>query len=357
MRPAVFLFLLAPVLSAGAAAPEPVPTRIGVVDYVKLDDVAAYLGLGVEHVGPQTVLLKDGDRPVARLTEHSREMDLKGLRIFLGNPVNEKGPDFYVSRLDFRYRLLPRIRPALAGAPPGLPKVIALDPGHGGVDNGAENRALGTMEKTYTLDVAMRLRRLLEAAGYKVVLSRDSDYDVPKPQRAEIANQAGADLFVSIHFNSLYPNTKTTGAEVLVFPPPTQRSTDSWSAGGKDDSENAAVPANAFDSWSGILAGAVHKRLVDTLRDGDRGEKLAHFAMLRPLKCPGILVESAIISSDRESALLKTTEFRDKIAESIFAGIGDYADAVRSLQAQAGAAAALSAPAASRSQPTRPGGP
>jgi N-acetylmuramoyl-L-alanine amidase len=88
------------------------------------------------------------------------------------------------------------------------------------------------MEKTYTLDVAQRLKQLLEAKGYKVVMTRESDVDRPEKQiRSEIANQASADLFVSIHFNSLYPNTKTTGVEVLTFPPRPQRSTDSWSPG------------------------------------------------------------------------------------------------------------------------------
>jgi N-acetylmuramoyl-L-alanine amidase len=362
MRPAALLLILAPALACAAERAGPAVTRIGSVDYINIEDEAARIGLRVERLGAQAILLKDGARPVAQLTEHSREMDLKGLRVFLGNPVNEKGGAFHVSLADYRLRLLPRLRPALCPPPPQPPRKIAIDPGHGGHDHGAENHALGTMEKTYTLDVASRMKRMLEAAGYEVVMTRDSDVDVPLALRAEVANRAGADLFVSIHFNSLYPNTKTTGAEVLNFPPPRQRSTDSWRMDGRDDAEPAAAPVNAFDAWNTLLAGAVHLRILDALRDGDRGEKFAHLGVLRELKCPGILVESAIISSDKESALLETSAFREKIASAVCAGIGDYAEQLRALRPEAPRAQPGPAPAAApgaaaqRFEPTRPNG-
>lgn len=360
MRPATLLFFFASMTAAAAARPEPAAVRIGGVDYINLEEGAEGLGLHVERLSGPSILLKDGAQPVARLVDRSREIDLKGLRVFLGDAAIERSGVFYVSRVDYRVRIVPRLRPGSVPAPPGAPKVVVIDPGHGGTDHGAENRALGTMEKTYTLDVALRLRRLLEGAGFKVVLTRDSDVDIPLALRAEIANRAGADLFVSIHFNSLYPNTKTTGAEVLSFPPRTQRSTDSWSPGRKDDAESKDAPVNAFDAWNSILAGAVHRRVVDALRDGDRGEKLAHLGALRELKCPGVLVESAIISSDKESELLATPGFRDKIATALFEGIQDYAAAAGPAQALAAKAPAAQAPAgapAPRSQPTRPTGP
>ena len=77
-------------------------------------------------------MLKDGAKPVARLADHSRETDIKGLRVFLGDPVIEHGGKFYISRADFEYRLLPRLRPDLCGPPPRQPHVIVIDPGHGG---------------------------------------------------------------------------------------------------------------------------------------------------------------------------------------------------------------------------------
>ncbi len=198
----------------------------------------------------------------------------------------------------------------------------------------------------------MRLRKLLEAAGYKVVLTRDSDYDVPKAGRAEIANVAKADFFVSVHFNSLFPNTKTTGVEIFSFPPRSQRSTDSWSPGAKDDAEAGESPVNRLDPWSTVLAGALHRRVLDALQDGDRGEKLKHLGVLRGLKCPGVLVESVFLSSDKEGALLAKPEFRDRIAAAIFAGIQDYSKELAALQpAPARAPAPANSP---RAEPTRP---
>ncbi|HEY5079304.1 MAG TPA: N-acetylmuramoyl-L-alanine amidase [Opitutaceae bacterium] len=366
MRPVAFALFLA-LAAASAAAAGLTGTKIGGLDYVRLDEGAAAMGLKMERVSPQSILLKDGSQPVARLVDHSREIDLKGLRVFLGDPVVEKSGNFFLSRLDFEFRLVPRLRPSLSGPPPNVPRIIAIDPGHGGTDDGSGNRALGTTEKANTLDVSLRLRKLLVAAGYTVVLTRDSDVDLSKPLRSEIANLAKADLFVSVHFNSLFPNTKTTGAEVMCFPPRTQRSADSWSPGKKDDAQSQDAPINAFNAWNSVLAGALHRRILEAMQDGDRGEKFEHLGVLRGLKCPGVLVEPAIISSDKEGALLQSPEFREKIAESVFEGIQDYAVQVRALhpaeitpQAPAAAPAGPTsgAPAtAPRFQPKRPTGP
>jgi N-acetylmuramoyl-L-alanine amidase len=357
---ALVLFLAPVCASAQAELPS---IRNNGVDYVALDDGAARLGLRIERSVPQTtVMLKDGEKPVARLTEGSRDTDIGGLRVFLGDKVIERGGRFYISRNDFEYRLRPRLRPALCGPPPRQPRVIALDPGHGGADDGTENHTYHTMEKTYTLDVAERLKRLLAAAGYVVVMTRETDVDVPKQVRSEIANQARADLFVSIHFNSLYPNTKTTGVELLEFPPRTQRSTNSWSPGEKNDAEQASSPVNGFNAWNTVLAGSLHRRVLDALKTGDRGEKFEHLGVLRGLKCPGVLVESAFLSSDSEAERLAKPAYRDVIAAAILAGIQDYAEVVRRLRsppipapsAEPSAAPSVPLGAAAHAAPTRP---
>jgi N-acetylmuramoyl-L-alanine amidase len=361
MRPTALALILALACARAGAIPA---TKIGGIEYLRLDDCAAEIGMRVEHVGAVTVLLKDGVMPVARLVDHSREIDLKGLRIFLGDPVLARGGTFYVSRIDYEARLVPRLRPSHCVAPPGVPHVVAIDPGHGGEDDGTGNRALHTTEKANTLDVSLRLKRLLEAAGYAVVMTRDTDVDLPKALRSEIANRAHADIFVSVHFNSLFPNTKTTGAEVMCFPPRTQRSTDSWSPGKKDDAESQASPVNDFDAWNAVLAGDLHRRIVDEIRGGDRGEKFEHLGVLRGLKCPGVLVEPAMISSDKEGALLQSAPYRDQIAQAVFDGIQDYSAEIRSLHPAAVAAplpaapqpapGPAGAPAPERFQPTRP---
>jgi N-acetylmuramoyl-L-alanine amidase len=339
MRLAAFvLFLPAAVLCATAGADLP-GIRSSGIDYVSLEDGAARLGLRLERMVPATtVMLKDGAKPVAKLAEHSRETDIAGLRVFLGDPVIERGGKFFMSRADFDFHLVPRLRPDLCGPPPRPPHLIVLDAGHGGMDHGTENPALHTMEKTYTLDVAISLRPMLERAGFKVMMIRDSDVTIPKEDRAGIANKWSPDLYVSIHFNSLYPNTKTTGVEVMSFPSRNQRSTDSWSPGKRDDSESHEAPIEAFSAWNTVLGSKLHRQLLEALHSGDRGEKFEHLAVLRGLNCPGVLVEPAFLSSDAEGGRLATPAYREAIAAAILAGIKDYADELRRLAPPAAAA-------------------
>ena len=368
MRLAAFLLLLPTGLLAATPGAGLPGIRNNGIDYVSLEDGASLLGLRLERLVPSsTVMLKDGAKPEAKLVERSRETDVLGLRVFLGDPVIERGGKFYMSRSDFVYHLLPRLRPDLCGAAPRPPHVVVLDPGHGGMDHGTENPSLHSMEKTYTLDVALRLRRLLEDAGYKVMMIRESDVTVPKENRAAIADQWSPDLFVSIHFNSLYPNTKTTGVEVMSFPSRNQRSTDSWSPGKRDDSESGEAPINAFGAWNTVLGSILHRHLLETLHSGDRGEKFEHLAVLRGLFCPGVLVEPAFLSSDAEGARLATPAYRDTIAGAIFDGIQDYSAELRKLAppavtappvAKGQAPAPAPTPAqAPRSPPTRPSSP
>jgi N-acetylmuramoyl-L-alanine amidase len=363
MRLAAFVLLFPSALLSATAGADLPAIRSGGVDYVSLDDGAALLGLRLERlVPPSTVMLKDGAKPVAKLVEHSRETDIAGLRVFLGDPVIERGGKFYMSRADFEFHLAPRLRPVLCGPPPRPPHVIVIDAGHGGMDHGTENPKLKAMEKTYTLDVARSLRPMLEQAGYKVMMMRESDVTIPKEDRAGIANKWSPDLYVSIHFNSLYPNTKTTGVEVLTFPSLKQRSTDSWSPGKKDDAESVEAPINAFSAWNTVLGSILHRHLLDALHNGDRGEKFEHLAVLRGLHCPGVLVEPAFLSSDAEGARLATPEYRDAIAAAILAGIKDYSDLLRKLappavaapQQPPGPSPSPAAAPAPRSPPNRP---
>jgi N-acetylmuramoyl-L-alanine amidase len=361
MRRAASAFLLFSLLACATSRAELATITNKGIEYVSLDDAAARLGLRAERmIPPSNVMLKEGAKPVAHLADRSRDTDIKGLRVFLGDPVIEHGGEFFISRGDYEYHVLPRLRPDLCGPPPRQPHVIVIDAGHGGIDHGTENPKLGTMEKTYTLDVALSLRPLLQKAGYTVKMIRETDVTVPKENRAGIANDMGADLYVSIHFNSTYPNTKTAGVEVMAFPLKAQRSTDSWSPGKSNDSEAGNAPVNAFAAWNTVLGSALHRRLLEALHDGDRGEKFEHLAVLRGLSCPGILVEPAFLSNEKEGPSLATAAYRDAIAGAIFSGIQDYADEIRRLHPSISPLPAVppsSAPAAApaqRSPPTRP---
>jgi N-acetylmuramoyl-L-alanine amidase len=331
-----------------ATAPAPhapkssTPTKAGAVSYLPLSSVAQHLGLKLSWVEPghKAVLSAPGAR--AEFEADTRDIMVNGLRVFLGEPVLSAGHELKVSRVDFERSLAPMLRPGFATDAPPPPKIIALDPGHGGADIGAPNPRVGIVEKAVTLDVAFRLKKLLEADGYQVVMTRTED-KLPAPKsadlatRAEIANRAHADLFVSIHFNVVERDAqRTRGVEVYTFPPAGQHSTDWWSEMQKDDPHFLATqePGNRFDHWNVVLAQAVHRDLIQTLKAEDRGKKLMHLGVLRSLNCPGILVEPAVMSNDVEARKLTTAEFKDKIAEALRDGIRDYVTTIETVRAR-----------------------
>jgi N-acetylmuramoyl-L-alanine amidase len=217
-------------------------------------------------------------------------------------------------------------------------RTIVLDPGHGGGDPGMENPSLRLQEKNLALDVALRLEKLLKAEGYSVVMTRRDDRQLASSKEADlqrraiIANAAGADLFLSIHFNSLFPDTRVSGTEVYVFTRPGQRSDQSWGFGQSDDTENDSSPVNRHDGWTSLLAHALHRETIAGLKTADRGHKTKHLAILRGLNCPGVLVESLFLSNDADARRAAAPAGRQQIAEAMAAGIRSYATILTSLQ-------------------------
>lgn len=323
--------------------------KINGIECVSLADVAAHLGLRTwprqDHRG--IIIVGRGTR--AELEVDTRDVTINHLRVFLGNPVMSSRGELYVSRTDYETCLAPLMHPGAAVPVPPVPRVVVIDPGHGGRDFGKINERLGINEKTFTLDTAKRLKGLLEAAGYRVVLTRDSDRYVELPERTAIANAAHADLFVSIHFNALATDRTTSGVEVYTFAPQNQRSTDSWMPGKKDDSQPTAEAGNHYDAWNGLLAQSLHQSFVRELRTSDRGKKLMHLAVLRSLRCPGTLVECGFLTSDLEARRIANPAYRQKIAEALRDGIRDYAELVEQVRRSSGATATSARRRTSRS--------
>jgi N-acetylmuramoyl-L-alanine amidase len=315
--------------AALASAPALPVSRLAGVDYVSLPAAASALGMRCGPVLPGGGCALTDRLHRVEIEADNREISVDGLRVFLGDPALLRGDRLHVSRIDYERCLLPMLRPDLIGPAPRPVRVVAIDPGHGGPDRGTENPRLGLMEKTFTLDTALRLRKVLEARGYRVVLTRDSDppAKIELQIRALIANQAGADLFVSIHYNSLAPDTRTKGIEVFTFPPQSQRSSSE-----KGGAEAEASPVNRYDGWSVVLAHAVHREIRLTMKTDDRGKKLKHLGVLRALDCPGILVEGGFLSNDGEARRIDTPAYRQQLAEALAAGIDAYARILDSLR-------------------------
>lgn len=190
------------------------------------------------------------------------------------------------------------------GAPASSnPRLIVIDPGHGGSDGGAYRGALS--EKALNLDLSKRLRTLLIARGWQVQMTRTTDVDVYAPNdsahdelqaRDDIANQAGARLFVSLHTNS-FSGSGPSGTTTYYYK-------------GMD---------RAF-------ADAIHRRFQGAgLGTKDDGVIKNNFYVLVHSNMPAVLIETAFLSNPDDYALLSSPAWLQKLAQAIADGIGDYA--------------------------------
>ena len=222
-----------------------------------------------------------------------------------------------------------------------VPKMrIVVDAGHGGWDLGTVGRR-GLLEKDLVLEIAERLGKLLETRlGMEVVYTRQDDNYIPLDERAEIANQAQADLFVSVHANySDLPSAR--GVETYYTN--TFSAPGSKEAGAKDlDAHGNAAPKSAAMralspadlrgriEQSRHLAASVQRALYGTLaiqNPGlrDRGIKEADFVVLTESAMPGILAEVSFVSSPTDEQKLRSDGYREQIAEALYKGIARYA--------------------------------
>lgn len=218
---------------------------------------------------------------------------------------------------------------------------IVIDPGHGGHDPGT--RANGLNEADLTLDVALRLKKLLaKEPGVDVVMTRDKDVYIPLEERTAIANREAADLFLSIHVNASR-NRKAAGVETYVLnfasnPEAEEVAARENSASGRTmhslPSIVQAIALNNKIDESRDLAAAVQKAMVGRLkaRNGalrDRGVKQAPFVVLIGAGMPSVLAEMAFITNKQEGQLLKTAAYRQTIAEALFDAIVRYQRALK----------------------------
>ncbi len=310
--------------SASTTSSAGVRTFLG-APYLEAAPWASRLGLKVAWLerGRRLQVFNETTRIV--IEADRREADINGLRVFLGEPVVESGGTLWLGTIDASTLLGAIVRPAaIPGSPPAL-RVICLDAGHGGNDTGTQNRRLKLDEKVLTLDVAQRVRRLLEAKGYRVVMTRTDDRFIELEDRAAFANRAKADLFVSIHFNA-FPQPGVAGTETYIL---TRRGQRSTGGARREKSDQVGLPGHRADPWNAIIGHAIHRQLVGRLNSDDRGLKFARFKVLTLVNCPGVLVESGYLSNDAEARRIATPAYRAEIAAGIVAGIESYAAQLR----------------------------
>lgn len=264
------------------------------------------------------------------LEADARDVTFNGLRVLMGEPAMFRGSTLYVSRIDADKLFLPIIRPsAVAGPPAPALRVIVIDAGHGGKDTGTQNKPFKFDEKVFALDVALRLRALLLKQGYKVVMTRTDDRFIDLEKRADISNAAGADLFISIHFNAVAGTSAVRGSETYVMTPRYQRSTSSAK---RDSGDNVMNPGNINDPWNTLLGYHMHDQVLGKLGSVDRGFKRARFAVLRLVKSPAVLIEAGYLSNNDEAKKIAAPAYRQALAEALAQGVRAYSVALTTVK-------------------------
>ena len=314
-------FLASAISIAPTAAPAAEDWQIIKVngrDYLTIDNISKFYGLPADVVPSGTQLKPDTAKDPLQFVPDSREIVVNGARSWLCFPLLERDGKFLVSRTDVAKTLEPLLRPHRV-ANVGRIRTVVLDPGHGGYDKGALCR-YGS-EKDFALDVARQLRPLLQARGFRVIMTREGDYFVPLEVRARIANAARDAIFVSIHFNATDRDPSATGFEIFSFTPRGAPSTsDNWVT-----SSSASVQAGSrADGQSMALSACIYHSLLGHIPEFDRGIKRARFAVLRLTQVPAVLVEGGFLTERGESRLIAKKDWRERLAHAISVGIENY---------------------------------
>ena len=176
---------------------------------------------------------------------------------------------------------------------------IAIDAGHGGIDNGAAR--YGKLEKDINLAIAVKIKDILQEHGCLVVMTREDDSDYYQPgkggkrhdleTRSNMINSSSADLFISIHVNAIRGDTVSSGAQVFYNP----------------KLEENKILAQTMQKSLSMLQASNKRQIKEDL----------HIFMLKATTVPGVLVETGFISNEKEAMLLASDSYQQKLAESI----------------------------------------
>ncbi|NLK07470.1 MAG: cell wall hydrolase [Firmicutes bacterium] len=187
-------------------------------------------------------------------------------------------------------------------------QLIVIDPGHGGYDPGAVS-IYGALEKDIVLDIAQHLKVFLNQASVFTILTREADDSADSSadvlltrkrqdllERVDLANQAKADLFISIHCNS-FPQSIWSGAQVFYYP-------------GREESK--------------LLATAIQTELVARLGPNRRKANAGDYRVIKDTHMPAVVVEVGFLSNPKEAKLLAEPDYQIRVAEAIYHGILRY---------------------------------
>ena len=229
-------------------------------------------------------------------------------------------------------------------SPPSVPsqgiRTIVVDAGHGGLETGAEGKS-GITEKDLTLPISKKLKSIIERnLAYRVVLTRDKDVDVSLDNRAAMANNNRAALFISVHVNgssrksargseTFFLSLNATDEEARRLAYMENNSSEIGEKIGSDGEDDLMMilwdmAQSAFIKQSSQLAENIQDELNSLLGTKNRGIKQAPFKVLTGVACPAVLVEVAFISNPEEEKRLVDDAFQNRVAEAIYRGIANF---------------------------------
>lgn len=263
-------------------------------------------------------------------------------KTFLLKPNTRYGHRLVVDLYPVETTREPRVAKSAADIERAREVVVAVDAGHGGDDPGASGSRHGTQEKHITLEIARRLKRLIDAqSGMRAVLTRNGDYYIDLRQRMELARARRADLFVSVHADA-FRDKRVRGSSVFVL---SKRGASSEAARWLAEKENGAdlVGGVSLVDKDGVLASVlldlsqsatrhaslgaaskVYRELKQVGRVHGRRVQRAGFMVLKSPDIPSMLVETGFISNPAEERNLRDPKHQERMAKAIMTGIRKY---------------------------------
>lgn len=295
--------------------------KVGGRDYVSVQSIKQFYNFTkLTRTGGAVVL--ENPKVEMRLKVGGNECLMNNVKFVFSNSVVASGNGVYISRIDLAKLIDPVLRPNFIRNA-GDFRTVILDAGHGGKDPGATN-PLGT-EASYNMKLAIRLKGLLKAKGFKVVMIRESDRFYSLQERVRIANTVQENaIFVSLHFNS--GGRTARGIETFTLSPPGV----SHYGSALKASDAQTRTGNEHDSANIALATAIHGSVLRRLGENtlDRGIKRARFSVLSGVKHPAVLFEGGFMSHPYEARLIANESYQAAVAAGMVDAIARYRFAV-----------------------------
>ena len=318
--------LVVAIAPAKAAPPANVgwdPIKIEGREYVSADNIKRFYNFTkMTRTGGSLVL--ENAKVEMNLKVGGNECLMNNVKFVLSESIAAVGEKVYVSRVDLAKLIDPVLRPNFIQNA-GDFRTVILDPGHGGKDPGTTN-SFGT-ESSYNVKVAGIVKKQLEAKGFKVVMTRQTDIYQSLQERVDFANSVQESaIYVSIHFNSSPGSRSARGIETFTLSPPgISHYGSDWKA-----SDNVTRAGNEHDSANIALATSVHGSILRRLGKNtfDRGIKRARFNVLSGVRHPAILLEGGFMSHPYEARLIENEAYQNAIAGGIVDAIAKYRFAV-----------------------------